>query len=119
MELIHFSPDLEWDLHLPRATTRTARIANPRTEASGVVKRVLRDLELAGVVNDEHYGGYIPGSDLAISVQNTVKQLFTAIRIDYGLLQTHDLAENHEAGEIQGASMMKTYIKVNHMPDII
>ena len=44
-----------------------------------MVKRVLRDLELAGVINDDHYGGYLT-SDLAVSVQATVKQLFTAIR---------------------------------------
>ena len=44
-----------------------------------MVSHILKDLELAGIISDDHYGGYST-QDLATSIQQTVKALFTEIR---------------------------------------
>ena len=96
-----------------------------------MVSHILKDLELAGIISDDHYGGYST-QDLAISIQQTVKALFTEIRyrtiidtkpypnkslfrIDYGLLITQDLQGDFEAAATQGASMIKSFLKVSNL----
>ena len=79
---------MEWDFHQPLATTRGAKITDPRTGATGVVSHILKDLELAGIISDNHYGGFST-EDLAISIQQTVKALFTEIRYRQSLTLNH------------------------------